>query len=698
MRYFVTGATGFIGTRLVHALLARRGSKVYCLLRPGSAAKLNALRAAAGVSKTRLIAIGGDLRSEGLGVSAECRKLLQGHIDAVYHLGAIYDLQADAASQLEVNVKGTQRLVEFAAAIGAKHLHHVSSIAAAGLFEGVFRENMFEQAEGLEHPYFSSKHASEKIVRERCTLPWTIYRPAMVVGDSRTGEIDKVDGPYHLFKTIQRLRQLLPPWLPAVGLEGGRVNLVPVDFVVRCLDHISHLDGDIAGRCFHLVDKQDHRVSELMNIFSQAAHGPKLRLTLSHSMLSALPAGIGQSLLQLEPLRRVRDAVMQDLGLPEQIFTFLNWPTRYDRRELDGVLQGSGIECPPLKRYAWVLWDYWERHLDPALLEDHSLAGAVEGKVVLITGGSSGIGLASACRFAQAGAITVICARDQAQLAAAVKQIKASVKTHAEPPEPGQSTKAKAKGKGKGNGKGKGSRQPQVFAYSADIASESDCQTLVQTLQDKHGGVDLLINNAGRSIRRAIESSYDRFHDYERTMQLNYFGCLRITLGLLPGMVARGGGHVVNLSSIGVLVNAPRFSAYVASKAALDAWTRCAASEFADRGISFTTVHMPLVRTPMIAPTRIYDSTPMLSPEEAAEMVVQACIEKPSRVATPLGVLGEVLYAAAPKLSRAIMNATFRMFPESAAAASNHSGRQEQAKELSAQALAISRMMKGIHF
>lgn len=685
MRYFVTGATGFIGTRLVHALLARRGSKVYCLVRSGSETKLNALRSAAGVSKSRLIGISGDLRSEGLGISADERKLLQGHIDAVYHLGAIYDLQADPASQLEVNVHGTQRLVDFATAIRAKHLHHVSSIAAAGLFDGVFRENMFEQAEGLDHPYFSTKHASEKIVREGCQLPWTIYRPAMVVGDSRTGEIDKVDGPYHLFKTIQRLRQLLPSWLPAVGLEGGRINLVPVDFVVRCLDHVSHLDSGIQGRCFHLVDKQDHRVSELMDIFSQAAHGPKLKFAISSAMLKAVPASVSQSLLQLEPLRRVREAVMQDLGLSEQIFTFLNWPTRYDRRDLDRVLQGSHIECPPLKSYAWVLWDYWERHLDPALLVDHSLAGAVKGRVVLITGGSSGIGLASACRFAQAGAITVICARDKAQLAAAVKHIKASVKADVEAPEGGKA-------------KRKTQPRPQVFAYSADIASEADCQTLVQTLQDKHGGVDLLINNAGRSIRRAIESSFERFHDYERTMQLNYFGCLRITLGLLPGMLAKGSGHVVNLSSIGVLVNAPRFSAYVASKAALDAWTRCAASEFADRGISFTTVHMPLVRTPMIAPTRIYDRTPMLSPEEAAEMVVQACIEKPSRVATPLGVLGEVLYAAAPKLSRAIMNATFRLFPDSAAASSSGAGRQEQAKELSAQALAISKMMKGIHF
>ena len=164
--------------------------------------------------------------------------------------------------------------------------------------------------------------------------------------------------------------------------------------------------------------------------------------------------------------------------------------------------------------------------------------------------------------------------------------------------------------------------------------------------------MDFLINNAGRSIRRAIEASYDRFHDYERTMQLNYFGSLRVTMGLLPGMVAKRKGHVVNISSIGVLTNAPRFSAYVASKAALDAWTRCASSEFADQGISFTTINMPLVRTPMIAPTKIYNNVPTLAPEEAADMIAQACIYKPVRVATRLGITGRTAARAGCRASR----------------------------------------------
>ena len=235
---------------------------------------------------------------------------------------------------------------------------------------------------------------------------------------------------------------------------------------------------------------------------------------------------------------------------------------------------------------------------------------------------------------------------------------------------------------------------PRHVFVQADIADMADCDRFVQLLIDNHGGVDFLINNAGRSIRRAIESSYDRFHDYERTMQLNYFGCLRVTMGFLPGMVEKRKGHVVNISSIGVLTNAPRFSAYVASKAALDAWTRCASSEFADQGITFTTINMPLVRTPMIAPTKIYNNVPTLSPEEAADMIAQACIFKPVRIATRLGITGQLLHALVPRVAQITMNTSFRMFPDSTAA----KGGKDAKPQLSAEAVALQQMMRGIHF
>jgi NAD(P)-dependent dehydrogenase (short-subunit alcohol dehydrogenase family) len=662
MQYFVTGATGFIGKRLVQKLLLRKGAVVHVLIRPGSEAKLKDLREFCGVSAARLLPVSGDLTRKKLGVSAEQIKQLKGTIDHAYHLAAIYDLGADEASQVEVNVEGTRNTIEFAKAIDAGHFHHVSSIAAAGLYEGVFREDMFAEAENYEHPYFMTKHVSEKIVRQECKVPWSVYRPAMVVGDSQTGEMDKIDGPYYFFKLIQRMRQLLPPWMPSIGLEGGRINIVPVDFVVDALNTISH-QKDITNRCYHLVDPVGYRVGDVLDIFSKAAHAPKMNVFVNAALLGFIPRSVTKGLMALAPVRRVRNAVMQDLGLPEDMLTFVNYPTRFDCRDAQAALKGTGISCPNLKDYAWRLWDYWERHLDPDLHIDRSLRGTVGGKVVLVTGGSSGIGLAAAHKFAEAGAITLICGRDQNKLNEA-------------------SAEAKARGY-------------QFIAYAVDIAEQEECEAFVQTVNETHGGVDFLINNAGRSIRRAIESSYDRFHDYERTMHLNYFGSLRVTTGFLPGMVAKRQGHVVNISSIGVLTNAPRFSAYVASKAALDAWTRCASSEFADQGISFTTINMPLVRTPMIAPTGLYNNVPTLAPEEAADMIAQACIFKPVRVATRLGIFGQVLHALVPRVAQIVMNTTFRMFPDSSAAKGAKSGEKSK---LSAEAVAMQQMMRGIHF
>jgi len=669
MHYFVTGATGFIGKRLVKTLLARRGAVVHFLLRPESEGKVAGLLDYWGVSgangKARARPVFGDLTAKKLGVAADDIKQLKGQIDHVYHLAAVYDLSADEASQVRVNIEGTRNAVEFAKAIDAGHLHHVSSIAAAGMYEGVFREDMFDEAEGLDHPYFMTKHESEKIVRKESKVPWTVYRPALVVGDSHTGEMDKIDGPYYFFKLIQRMRQLLPPWMPSVGLEGGRINIVPVDFVVAAIDHISHLKTDLDKRCFHLVDPAGYRVGDVLDIFSRAAHAPKMNLFVNAALLGFIPKGVKKGLMALAPMRRIKSAVMKDLGLPDDMLTFVNFPTRYDCREALAALKGSGIECPNLHDYAWRLWDYWERHLDPALHVDRSLRGKVAGKVVLVTGGSSGIGLAAATKFAEAGAITVICARDEAKLAEAKREILAVA-----------------------------GKDAIVETYSADIADEASCKGMVDWLNATHGGVDFLINNAGRSIRRAIEASYDRFHDFERTMQLNYFGCLRVTMGLLPGMVAKKKGHIVNISSIGVLTNAPRFSAYVASKAALDAWTRCASSEYADMGISFTTINMPLVRTPMIGPTKLYDNVPVLSPDDAANMIAEACIHKPVRIATRLGITGEVLHALLPRVAQIVMNSTFRMFPDSAAA----KGEKDKKYSPSAEALAMQQMMRGIHF
>ena len=661
MAYFVTGATGFIGRYLVANLL-RRGEPVYVLVRKGSQKKLAALREHWGADEKQVIAITGDLSKERMGVAdADIRKL-KGRVKHLFHLAAIYDLSASAEDQQLANVEGTRHAVRFAEAINAGCFHHASSIAAAGLYDGVFREDMFEEAEDLDHPYFRTKHDSEGIVRRECKRPYRIYRPAFVVGDSKTGFIDKVDGPYYFFKFIQRMRKALPEWMPTIGIEGGRINIVPVDYVADAMDFLAHRKG-LDGKCFHLTDPEPYRIGEVMNIFADAAHAPKMTMRLNARMFGFIPAPILYGLGSLAPVKRMVRAVLTDLGVPRDVFQFINWPTRYDNRETAKALKGSGIAVPELKTYAPKLWDFWERNLDPDLFIDRTLSGKVKDRVVVVTGASSGIGKATAIKLAGAGAKVILVARGEEKLVETKKEIEAA-----------------------------GGR---CWMYTADVSDLASCDALVARVLKEHGVCDYLVNNAGRSIRRGVINSFDRFHDFERTMQLNYFGALRLIMGFLPKMIEQKRGHIINISSIGVLSNAPRFSAYVASKSALDSFAACASSEFLDKGINFTTINMPLVRTPMIAPTKMYENVPTLSPEQAADLVVEAIVYKPVRIATRLGIFAAICHAAAPKLTQIMLNTAFHMFPDSTAAQGRKGGEPQQ---LSPEQIAFAQLTQGIHW
>ena len=318
---------------------------------------------------------------------------------------------------------------------------------------------------------------------------------------------------------------------------------------------------------------------------------------------------------------------------------------------------------PVLEDYAWRLWDYWERHLDPDLSLDRSLAGAVRGKVVVITGGSSGIGLAAAERCADAGATVVIVARDPDKLEAA---------------------RAKLAERG------------TVFAYACDISDYTACDGFARQLLAEHGGVDFLVNNAGRSIRRSIDLSHERFHDFERTMQLNYFAVVRLTMALMPSLLERG-GHVVNISSIGVLSNAPRFSAYVASKAAMEAWTRCAGGRVRRPRRDF---HHRQHAARAHADDRSHEDLRADASRDTRRCGGHGCggDHRPAEAHRDrLGIAAEVLHLVAPRITEVVMNTAYRMFPDSAAA-KGEQGEKKPDPAPTKEAVMFASLLRGVHW
>jgi NAD(P)-dependent dehydrogenase (short-subunit alcohol dehydrogenase family) len=663
MAYFVTGATGFIGRHLVERLLEREGD-IHVLVREGSRERLDELieRWGDGAAE-RIKPVVGDIQAPRLGLSDEQVKVLLGSIEHFFHLAAMYDLTAPDEVNERLNIDGTRNAVGLANALASGHLHHVSSIAAAGTFKGLFREDMFDEEQRLPSAYHRTKFESEKIAREQSAVPWRVYRPALVVGHSQTGEMDKIDGPYYFFKAIQKARFALPEWFPLIGPELGYTNIVPVDFVADALDHIAHKPG-LDGQAFHLTNPKPMRVGESLNAFAKAAHAPQLALRIDKRLTDALPKGAISMLMKLPQARELRKTVLADIGIPDEVIEHMALRPQFDTRDTERALEGSGIEVPELSTYAGTLWDYWERNLDPDLFKDSSFEAAINGRTVVITGASSGIGRATALKVAAAGGIPLLVARGVEKLEALRDEIEAGGGT--------------------------------AHVYGADLSDADAIDDIVGRMLADHPAIDMLVNNAGRSIRRSVAQSEDRFHDFERTMALNYFGAIKMIMALLPHMRERRFGHIVNVSSIGVQTNPPRFSAYVASKAALDSWTRVVSSEVIGHGITFTTIHMPLVRTPMIAPTKLYDHFPTISPEEAGDLICEALRARPKEINTRLGTFGEVAHALAPKAIDQILHMAYKVFPDSAAAKGDKE--PAAAEKASMEQIAMANIMKGVHW
>lgn len=666
MSYFVTGATGFIGRFLVQELLDNRDGDIFVLCRESSLPRMERLISRWGSDRVKPVI--GDLGSPDLGIEPEWIAEHTGDVEHFFHLAAIYDMTADDATNDAMNVDGTRYALSLAATLEVGCFHQVSSVAAAGSYHGTFDETMFDEGQALPSPYHRTKFESEKLVRES-GVPWRVYRPAIVVGHSETGAMDKVDGPYYFFPVMKRLRDALPSWLPLVGVDLGDTNVVPVDYVAKAMDHLAHVPGH-DNEAFHLVNPEPQPVVDMINAFCSAAGAPQFAQPLDRSITSrpfgALPRGLrpmslANAAIRSTPMQLVLGQTVGRAGIPPEVLAHSSFEASFDSRRTEQALAGSGIAVPPLESYSRLLWNYWEENLDQATGRDPEIRKALSGKYVVITGASSGIGQVTALKVAQAGGIPVLVARGKEKL----EDLRLTIEM----------------------------RGGAAHVFPCDLSDLEAIDALCEQLSAELPSVDFLVNNAGRSIRRSIKLSHDRFHDFERTMQLNYFGAIRLIMGLFPTMRGQKRSHIVNISSIGVQTSPPRFSAYVASKAALDAWSNVVSSEVVGDGITFTSIHMPLVKTPMIAPTKLYDKFPTISPAQAADVVIKALVERPHELNTALGNAGAVAHTVAPKTAFRVLNMAYHVFPDSAAAR----GGEGDGKRESEQVL-LARLFKGVHW
>ena len=481
--YLVTGGTGLLGRRVVERLARQDDAAVFVLVRPGSVDRLREQAASSG-NASRIVPVIGDLTEDGLGLSDADLATVQG-VDHVVHVAAVYDLTADEATHHRANVEGTQRVIDVCERIGAGRLHHVSSVVVAGDHQGVFGEDAFDVGQELPTPYQRTKAAAERLIRKTCVVPWRIYRSSVIVGDSTTGEMDKVDGVYFMLPTMATLAGLPGAQLLHLPrLDLGVVNIVPVDWVADAMVALMH-KPKLDKRTFHLTHPRMQSMIEVLDAWSKAAGAPRFDIPTPHLPWASRIVGVlGSTLSKTDAYAALSAKAMDTIGVPAEGLELGTFTSTISNEATIRELADAGVDGPPdFVDYADVLYRYWSRHLDKLSARRRRPGGPLADRIVVITGASSGIGRVAALKVAQRGGIPLLLARRSDELAEVVAAIEAD-----------------------------GGR---ARAYPVDLTDADEVNAVTERILVEHRHVDMIVNNAGRSIRRSAVSSLERFHDYD---------------------------------------------------------------------------------------------------------------------------------------------------------------------------------------
>jgi NAD(P)-dependent dehydrogenase (short-subunit alcohol dehydrogenase family) len=440
-----------------------------------------------------------------------------------------------------------------------------------------------------------------------------VYRAPWVTGSAATGELDADDPVAVAFNVLHRIAATVPSWAPAPAPELGRLEIMPADVLARMVAARSTEPAtgivDLPGR--------SHRTIDVFNDLARLVGAPLLSPNVDPKGFLGLLPNVRSSFQYWPPPRRMAAGMMEEMGFAPPLASAL-----VESSPAAQAPESAPAEVPALAEYAARLYGFWSARLATGR---RSVQGArsVDGEIIVVTGASSGIGRATSLQLAGEGAHVLLVARREKELEALAAEIR-----------------------------GAGGK---ADAYPADLSSEDEVAALVERILAANGHVDVLVNNAGMSILRPIGDQVDRLRDFQRTMAVNYFGPVALTLGFLPSMRARGSGHIVNVLSAVAQTPAMGFAAYGASKAALDYVGLCLDAELGGEGVSVSNVYMAIVASPMLASLDSFEGMDIITCDEAAAAVAAAVVERPATVTMiPIARAETIFRAVFPEASRVV--------------------------------------------